>query len=151
MERCDEFYYQRKMRIVTTEHVFLASRSPKKNRQSSLDREVYYLDGNREEVVTYAPPPGGATYSKLVSPTLARKRGMSQEEEERFRASLGNLCAALMKASQTSLNKVGEKSIGQAPTQQQVPAAAIANYHVAYSRWDCARRKNIKIHQICMC
>ena len=71
--------------------------------------------------MTYAPPPGGATYSKLVSPTLARKRGMSQEEEERFRASLGNLCAALMKASQTSLNKVGEKSI--APTQQEVPAA----------------------------
>ena len=99
----------------------MTGRSPKKNRQSSLDREVYYLDGNREEVVTYAPPPGGATYSKLVSPSLARKRGMSQEEEERFRASLGNLCAALMKASQTSLNKVGEKSI--APTQQQVPAA----------------------------
>ena len=100
------------------------SGSPKKNRPSSLDREVYYLDGNREEGVNYVPPPGGATFTRLVSPSLARKRGMTPEEEQLFRASLGNLCAVLMRASQTSLNDKQRQPPPPPPQPQIRPSQA---------------------------
>ena len=75
---------------------------PSGHRQASLDREVYYVDGKREEVVTYSTPLD-AFGTKLG--TNARKRGLSEAEEELYRSSLGSLCAQMMRASQQSLNK----------------------------------------------
>ena len=71
-------------------------------RQASLDREVYYVDGRREEVVTYSTPLD--TFGNKLG-TIARKRGLSETEEEAYRSSLGSLCAQIMKSSQQSLNK----------------------------------------------
>ena len=86
----------------------VANRIPNKSsggnahRQTSLDREVYYLDGRREEVVTYSAPLD--TFGNKLG-TIARKRGLSETEEDAYRSSLGSLCAQIMKTSQQSLNK----------------------------------------------
>ena len=71
-------------------------------RHTSLDREVYYLDDRREEVVTYSAPL--ASFGKKLG-AHARKSGLSEAEEEVYRSSLGSLCEQIMKSSQTSLNK----------------------------------------------
>ena len=75
---------------------------PSGHRQASLDREVYYVDGKREENVSYTTPLD-AFGTKLG--TNARKRGLSEAEEELYRSSLGSLCAQIMRSSQQSLNK----------------------------------------------
>ena len=75
---------------------------PSGHRQASLDREVYYVDGKREENVSYTTPLD-AFGTKLG--TNARRRGLSEAEEEVYRSSLGSLCAQIMRSSQQSLNK----------------------------------------------
>ena len=75
---------------------------PPGHRQTSLDREVYYVDGRREEGVQYSTPLD-AFGTKLG--TTARKRGLSEAEEDVYRSSLGSLCAQIMRSSQQSLNK----------------------------------------------
>lgn len=63
---------------------------------------MYYVDGNREEVVTYSTPLD--TFGNKLG-TIARTRNLSESEEEAYRSSLGSLCAQIMKSSQQSLNK----------------------------------------------
>ena len=63
---------------------------------------MYYVDGIREEVVTYTTPLD--TFGNKLG-TIARKRGLSESEEDAYRNSLGSLCAQIMKSSQQSLDK----------------------------------------------
>ena len=63
---------------------------------------MYYVDGRREEVVTYSTPLD--TFGNKLG-TIARKRGLSESEEDAYRSSLGSLCAQIMKSSQQSLTK----------------------------------------------
>ena len=74
----------------------------KAHKQTSLEREVYYVDDRREEVVTYSAPL--ITFGDKLG-AHARKRGLSETEEEAYRTSLGSLCDLIMKSSQQSLNK----------------------------------------------
>lgn len=87
-------------------------------RHTSLDREVYYLDDRREEVVTYSAPLD--SFGKKLG-ALARKRGLSEAEEEVYRNSLGSLCEQIMKSSQTSLNKNEQRRSRERSRQSGTP------------------------------
>lgn len=70
---------------------------PRKDRQFSLERDVYYFGNNRrEEVVTYEA-------AKLGKSNVAADFGLSEAEQAVYRSSLGDLCNKLMRASQTGL------------------------------------------------
>ena len=63
---------------------------------------MYYLDGRREEVVTYSAPLD--TFGNKLG-AIARKRGLSEAEEEAYRNSMKSLCSQILQTSQQSLNK----------------------------------------------
>ena len=63
---------------------------------------MYYLDGVREEVVTYSAPLD--TFGNKLG-AIARKRGLSEAEEEAYRNSMKSLCSQILQTSQQSLNK----------------------------------------------
>ena len=88
-------------------------------RHTSLDREVYYLDDRREEVVTYSAPL--ASFGKKLG-AHARKSGLSEAEEEVYRSSLGSLCEQLsQQLSQTSLNKNEQRRSRERSRQSGTP------------------------------
>lgn len=70
-----------------------------KGRQFSLERDVYYFNNRREEVVTY-----DAGSKKLG--TLAAKQGLTNQEQDVYKRSLGDLCAKLLTASRSQLPTV---------------------------------------------
>ena len=63
---------------------------------------MYYLDGRREEVVTYSAPLD--TFGNKLG-AIARKRGLSEAEKEAYRNSMKSLCSQILQTSQQSLNK----------------------------------------------
>jgi hypothetical protein len=72
----------------------------RKDRQFSLERDVYYFENNRrEEVVTY-----DAGIGKKLGAS-AKHYGLNEDEEAVYKSSLGDLCGHLMRASQTRLTK----------------------------------------------
>ena len=83
---------------------------------------MYYVDDRREEVVTYSAPL--ATFGNKLGAN-ARKRGLSETEEEVYRTSLGSLCDQILKSSQQSLNKkvqvISENSQPSYPSQNSLP------------------------------
>ena len=79
--------------------------SLRKGRQFSLERDVYYFNNRREEVVTYE---AGGIGKKLGS--LAAKQGLSEPEAAMFKRSMGDLCAKLMTASRTTLNSTSSEA-----------------------------------------
>lgn len=76
----------------------------KKDRQYSLERDVYYIGNRREEVVTYE----AAGIGKKLGAS-ASHRGLNAQEQAVYKRSLGDLCNQLIRASQTSLAATEER------------------------------------------
>ncbi|XP_040580941.1 uncharacterized protein [Lepeophtheirus salmonis] len=64
-----------------------------KERQASLEREVYYDKDTRKEVVTY------------FKPSVHEKYNMTRDESDRYKRSMSELCSKLLHISSHSLQK----------------------------------------------